>query len=35
MLNTYHGDITAELTIKNIIPSIDSGNLQAVVYDLT
>lgn len=34
-LNTYYGNLSAENTIRNILPSIDSGNLQAVVYDLT
>jgi len=34
-LNQYHGSISAQNTIKNILPGLTSGNLQAVVYDLT
>jgi len=34
-LNTYYGRLSAETTIRHVLPSIDSGNLQAVVYDLT
>lgn len=34
-LNLYYGKLSAETTIQHILPSIDSGNLQAVVYDLT
>ena len=35
MLNKYHGQITAENTIRYIVPGLNSGNLQAVVYDLS
>ena len=35
LLTKYHGNITAELTVRNIIPSLNSGNLQIAVYDLT
>ncbi len=35
MLTQDHGNITAELTIRKIVPGLNSGNLQVVVYDLT
>ena len=35
MLTEYHGSITAENTMKFILPGLNSGNLQAVIYDLT
>jgi hypothetical protein len=35
LLTRYHGNITAELTIRNILPGLNSGNLQAVIYDLS
>ena len=35
LLTTYYGKITAELTIKKIIPGLNSGNLQIAIYDLT
>lgn len=35
MLEKYHGNITAENTIRYIVPGLNSGNLQAVVYDLS
>lgn len=35
MLEKYHGNITAENTIRYILPGLNSGNLQAVVYDLS
>lgn len=35
MLNKYHDNITAENTMKYILPGLNSGNLQAVIYDLT
>lgn len=31
----YYGKINAEVTIKNIVTSVGTGNLQTVVYDLT
>jgi isopenicillin-N N-acyltransferase-like protein len=34
-LHEHYGNISAEVTISHILPSIDSGNLQAVIYDLT
>ena len=35
LLTSYHGNITAENTMKYILPGLGSGNLQAVVYDLS
>lgn len=35
LLDKNHGQISAELTIKEILPGLNSGNLQAVVYDLS
>ena len=35
MLQEYHGNITAENSIRYILPGLNSGNLQAVIYDLT
>lgn len=35
MLDRYHGNITALNTIRYILPGLNSGNLQAVVYDLS
>ena len=35
MLTEYHGNITAENTMEFILPGLNSGNLQAVVYDLS
>ena len=35
MLEKYHGNITAENTMKYILPGVNSGNLQTVVYDLS
>ena len=35
MLNRYHGNVTAENTVRYILPGLNSGNLQAVIYDLT
>jgi hypothetical protein len=35
MLQKYHGNITAENTIRYILPGLNSGNLQAVIYDLS
>jgi hypothetical protein len=34
MLTKYHTNITVENTIAYILPGLNSGNLQAVVYDL-
>ena len=35
MLNKYHGNITAENAVRYIVPGLNSGNLQVVIYDLT
>lgn len=35
MLTKYHGNISAETTIRYILPGLNSGNLQAVIYDLS
>lgn len=35
MLTEYHGNITAENTMEFILPGLNSGNLQAVIYDLS
>jgi hypothetical protein len=35
LLQKTHGKITAEATIRTIAPSLNSGNLQVVVYDLS
>jgi hypothetical protein len=35
LLDKYHGNITAENAIQYIVPGLNSGNLQAVVYDLS
>lgn len=35
MLTKYHGNITAENTVRYILPGLNSGNLQAVIYDLS
>ena len=35
MLEKYHGNITAENTMQYILPGLNSGNLQAIIYDLT
>lgn len=35
MLEKYHGNITAENTMEYILPGLNSGNLQAIVYDLS
>lgn len=35
MLTKYHGTISAENTLRYIVPGLNSGNLQAVVYDLS
>lgn len=35
MLTKNHGIITAEMTVRQIIPSLNSGNLQIAVYDLS
>jgi len=34
LLNRYYGNITVENTIQYILPGLNSGNLQAVIYDL-
>jgi len=31
----HYGHIDAKVTIEDILPSVGTGNLQAVVYDLT
>lgn len=35
LLEKYHGQITAELAIRTIVPGTNTGNLQIAVYDLT
>lgn len=35
MLTKTYGTITAEETIRTIVPGLNSGNLQVVAYDLT
>lgn len=35
ILQDHHGEITAELTVGTLLPSLTSGNLQTVIYDLT
>jgi len=35
LLDKYHGNITAELTIRKIVSGLNSGNLQIAIYDLT
>jgi hypothetical protein len=35
MLTKTHGKITAESAIRVIVPGLNSGNLQVVIYDLT
>jgi hypothetical protein len=34
LLTEHYGSITVENTISHIMPGVNSGNLQAVVYDL-
>lgn len=33
-LNAYHGNITAENTIRYIVPIVQTGDLHIAVYDL-
>lgn len=35
LLQKHHGEITAEKAVRIIVPGLNSGNLQVVVYDLT
>lgn len=35
LLVQHHGQITAEKAVRVIVPGLNSGNLQVVVYDLT
>ncbi len=35
MLLKYYGQLTAENTIRDILPSVGTGSLQAAIYDLT
>jgi len=35
MLVKYYGRISPEITVREILPSVKTGNLQVVVYDLT
>ena len=35
LLTKYYGNITAQLTVRKIIPGLNSGNLQIAIYDLT
>ena len=34
-LNKYHGNLTAEITIQEIVPIVQTGDLHIAVYDLT
>lgn len=34
LLTKFYGNITVENTIREIVPGINSGNMQAVIYDL-
>ena len=34
-LQRYYGNLTAELTIKEIVPIVQTGDLHIAVYDLT
>lgn len=35
MLTENYGNITGEVAVRKIVPGLNSGNLQVVVYDLT
>jgi len=35
MISDSHGQITAEVAVRKIVPGLNSGNLQVVVYDLS
>jgi hypothetical protein len=35
LLEKHHGEIDAKLAVTTIVPGLNSGNLQVVVYDLT
>ncbi len=35
MLVKYYGNLTAEITVREILPTVRTGNLQVAVYDLT
>jgi hypothetical protein len=35
LLEDNHGKINAEMAVRSIVPGLNSGNLQVVVYDLT
>ena len=35
MLKKHYGKITAEITIREILPTVGTGNLQTAIYDLT
>ena len=32
-LNTYHGNLTAQLTVSHIVPIVQTGDLHIAVYD--
>lgn len=34
-LTRYHGNLTAEVTIREIVPIVQTGDLHIAVYDLT
>ena len=34
-LDKYHGSIDEHVIVKNILPTVQTGNLHAAVYDLT
>lgn len=33
-LNKYHGNLTAQITIQDIVPIVQTGDLHIAVYDL-
>ncbi len=34
-LQEYHGGLDANVTVRNILPTVQTGNLHAAVFDLT
>ena len=34
-LQEYHGQIDSEVTVRSILPTVQTGNLHAAVFDLT
>ena len=35
MLVKHYGNLTPEITIREILPTVGTGNLQVAIYDLT